>query len=220
MTIKVIQYFWGDQNRSYPMCREINKAYCRRHGYEYVAKTFPPRDDRAWRWSKIPAVREELHDCDFLLYLDADAFFYSHELTIEKEIIPLLKERLIVMSVDYISEGIRQQSKQPNTGVIFVRNTEKSAEIFRIWDESSERPGMEELRFHASGEQEACYQTVWQEYTENVTLLKDYYRMNGTRGFFIRHLMGMNDNNRLEQLKMFSETHQDIFPMDRTQRIS
>jgi hypothetical protein len=78
--IKIVQYHWGKQNRSYLLNKKINETYCRRHGYGYVVKTFIPRDDRVYRWSKIPAMREELHDCDFLLYLDADAFFYSREL--------------------------------------------------------------------------------------------------------------------------------------------
>ena len=208
--IKVVQYHWGEQNHSYEINRQINEAYCRRHGYEFVLKTFPPRDDREWCWSKIPAMREELHDCDFLLYLDADAFFYSQELTIEEELIPLLENKQIMMSANHMSEGIRHQPNQPNTGVILVRNTDKAAEILRRWDESSERPGLEQFRFGLAHEQETCFRTIWQEYAAEVTLLADYYLMNGLCGMFIRHLAGQTDEERLNSQKEFLENHKDV----------
>ena len=217
--IKVVQYHWGEQNRSYQITRQINEAYCQRYGYEYVVKTFIPRDDRSPHWAKIPAMREELHDCDFLLYLDADAFFYSHELRIEEELIPLLEDKQIIMSADYACEGIRHQPDKPNTGVILVRNTGKTAEILRVWDESSERPGLEEFRFNLFHDQEACYRTVWQEYADDVKLLKDYYLMNGFCGVLIRHLMGQKDDERLETLKKFLRDRNGIIPVSGEQSV-
>jgi len=207
--IKVIQYQWGEQNRSYEVNSKINEAYCRRHGYEYVRKSFPPRNDRCINWSKIPAIREELHDCDFLFYLDADAFFYSHELKIEDELLPLLHDKQIMMSADYASEWIRNQPDKPNAGVILMRNSEKIAEMLRVWDESSERPGMEELRFNRYREQDACFQTIWQEYADDVKLLKEYYLMNGFCGVFIRHFMNTKDKDRIRIQNEFLEKRKD-----------
>lgn len=208
--IKVVQYHWGDQNRSCEVSRGINETYCRRHGYEYVLKTLPPKDDRSPHWEKIPAMREELYNCDFLLYLDADAFFYSQELTIEGELLSHLEGKQIMMSTDCAHEGLRSQPDKPNSGAILIRNTDKAAEMLCVWDESSERPAMEELRFHPFGEQEACFHTIWQQYTEEVKLLKDYYLMNGTFGVFIRHLMGMNDEDRSRIQTTFLENRRDV----------
>jgi hypothetical protein len=201
--IKIVQYHWGEQNRSYQITRRINEMYCRRHGYQYVLKTFFPREDRSLHWSKIPAMREELHDCDFLFFLDADAFFYSQELTIQEELIPLMGDKQIMMSTNCIREEVRHQPHKPNTGTILVRNTDKSAEILRVWDESSERPGLEEFRFNSCHEQETCYRTIWQEYAGDVRQLTDYYLMNGFYGVFVRHLMGLSDAERLRGLKKF-----------------
>jgi len=205
--IKVVQYHWGDQNHSYALNRQINEAYCHRHGYEYVVKTFVPRDDRAHRWSKIPAMREELHDCDFLLYLDADAFFYSHELRIENELIPLIGDRQIMMGANCTCESDRFQPDRPNTGVILVRNSPQAAEILRVWDESSEYPGLERFRFDMDYEQETCAMTIWQKYAQEVKLLKDYYIMNGVNGIFIRHLTRMADKHRFQVQKQFLDRH-------------
>jgi hypothetical protein len=211
--IKVVQYHWGEQNHSYQMNRKINEAYCRRHGYEYVVKTFVPRDDRSPHWAKIPAMREELHDCDFLLFMDADAFFYSHELTIEEELIPFLDDKQIMMSSDHACEELRHQPSKPNTGIILVRNTEKTAEILRVWDGASERPGLEELRFERYHEQDACFQTIWQEYPNDVKLLTEYYLMNGFSGIFIRHIMRKPDEERLNIQRKFIADRQEIIPV-------
>ena len=201
--IKVVQYHWGEQNRSYTVNQQINEMYCRRHGYEYILKTFVPRDDRAVHWSKIPAMREELHDCDFLLFMDADAFFYSHELRIEDELVPLLEDKQIMMSADCVHEGDRHQPHKPNTGVILVRNTEKAAEFLHEWDMASEQPGLEHFRFHLFYEQEACFRTVWQKYAEDVQLLKEYYLMNSVYGMYIRHFMGRPEDFRLRYQEQF-----------------
>jgi len=211
--IKVVQYQWGKENQSYDINRKINETYCRRHGYEHVVKTFPPRDDRSPHWAKIPAMREELHDCEFLLYLDADAFFYSHELTIEEELLPLLEDKQIMMSADYACEEIRHQPNHPNSGTILIRNTEKSAVMLRVWDESSERPGLEQYRFNMFYEQDACFQTIWQEYAVDTKLLDDYYLMNGFCGIFIRHLMGKTDKERFIVQKEFLANRKDVIPI-------
>jgi len=203
--IKVIQYHWGEMNKSYEVNRKINEAYCCRHGYEHIVKTFSPGDDRSPHWAKIPAMREELHDCDLLFFMDADAFFYSHELKIENELLPLLEDKQIMMSADYASEGIRHQPDKPNSGTILVRNSEKAAAMLQVWDESSERPGMERLRFEPFHEQDTCFQTIWQEYAADVQLLKEYYLMNGFCGVFIRHLMAMKDEVRSRIQEEFLE---------------
>ena len=211
--IRIVQYHWGEQNRSYEVNRKINNAYCRRHGHEHIVKTFVPRDDRSVHWAKIPAMREELHDCDFLLYLDADAFFYSHELRIEDELLPLIGDKQIMMSADYACEGIRHQPDKPNTGVILIRNTEKAAEILEVWDASSERPGLEIFRFSRYHEQDTCFQTIWQEYAEDVKLLKDYYLMNGFCGIFIRHLIGSKDEERFRIQMKFLVDRKGTIPV-------
>ena len=201
--IKIVQYHWGEKNRSYAFNQQINEMYCRRHGYEYVLKTFPARDDRSPHWAKIPAMREELHDCDFLLFMDADAFFYSHELRIEDELIPLLEDKQIMMSADYVHEGDRHQPDKPNTGVILVRNSERVADFLRVWDATSEQPGLEHFRFNLFHEQDTCFRTVWQQYADDVKLLKEYYRMNSVHGMYIRHFMGRPEEYCLSYQEKF-----------------
>jgi hypothetical protein len=193
--IKIVQYFWEGRKRSDQLNREINEAYCLRNGYEYVAKTFIPRDDRAIRWSKIPAMREELHDCDFLLFLDADVFFFSHDLKVEEELIPQLADKQIMMCAD--------DQHRPHTEIIFVRNSLRTVEMLRLWDESSECPSMKEWCFNMPCEQEACVRTMMKDYADDVQLLEEYYLSKSSCGMCVRHMMGMKDEERYKTQKTF-----------------
>lgn len=194
---------WGEENHSYILDRIINEAYSRRHGYEYVNKSFPPVKNRSCHWEKIPALRQELNDCDYLLYLDADAFFYSHELTLEEELLPCLEYKEILVAADLASEHLRNHPDLPNTGAILFKNSKNVAEILRLWDEASERPELEKYRFELFHEQEALWRTIWVEFRDSFKLLRDYYLMNGYYGIFIRHLMAMSDKERISILQKF-----------------
>jgi hypothetical protein len=200
--IKIVQCFWEGRKRSDSMNRDINETYCLRNGYEYIVKTFIPRDDRAYRWSKIPAMREEMHDCDFLLYLDADVFVFSHDLRIEEELIPQLENKQIMMSV--------QDNQLSHTEIIFVRNTEKAAKMLRVWDESSEHPEMEEFRFKSPCEQEAFCRTIMKDYADDVKLLDEYYLSKSSCGMCVRHLMGMKDEEQYKMQKTFLASREGV----------
>ena len=169
-----------------------------------------PREDRAVRWSKLPAMREELHDCDFLLYLDADAFFDSHERRIEEELLPLLEDKQIMMSAGQTADSRRQTAAEvvptPDTGVVLVRNSTRAAEMLRVWDETSDHPDLRWFCFHPPYEQGLCFQVMRQEYPDEVKLLTESHGMNGVNGMFIRHLRDMDEDERYRRQTDFLDS--------------
>ncbi len=211
-TIKIVQYLWGSNNTAYRLTHAVNAAYCHRHGYPHCVKTFPPRDDRACLWEKIPAILDELHDCDYVFFLDADAFFYSHELTVEEELVPLLEDKEILMAADLASERIRFRQELPNTGTILLRNAPVTREILNEWNECSEDPELEHFRFHLFHEQEAFWRSVMPRYREHIRVLRDYYLMNGYCGVFVRHLMSLSDEKRVRVLQAYLKERPNLFP--------
>ena len=208
LKIKVVQYMWGDHNLSYPLDRKINEVYCMRHGYEHVVYVHHPRNERFCRWEKIPVIQRELGNCDFLLFLDADAFFYSQELTIEEELLPLLGNKDIMMAVDNASEKWRHHADTPNTGVILIRNSTIAFAMLDIWDQSSKHPDFENFRFKEHHKHDACFYDFWQEYRDNVKLVKDYYLLNGLHGIYIRHLMASSDDRRLSVIQEYIDKNE------------
>ena len=198
--IKILQYMHGDFTYFF-WSEKINQAYCERHGYEYVIRRAPTRTDRHVNWQKIPDMIAELHGCDFLLALDADAFFYGQELTVEEELIPLLGEKLVLMSQDIGSESERWNPGLPCVGAILMRNNDLVRRLLRDWDDSSSLE--ERFRWQWPLEQTAFWQIVLPRYEDHVKVEADYYRIHARYGQYIRHCMGQGDTERSEIMKRY-----------------
>ena len=196
--IKVIQYMFGDKEY-FEWSRRINGSYCERHGYDYRVLEDIPRSDRHICWHKVPVILKELHDCEYLLFLDADAVFYSHELTLEEELLPLLDNRSILMAQDCGNESLRWTPGYPNSGVILVKNDGVARQFLTDWNRSSELDA--DARWNWPLEQLALWHLVLPDYQKEFRTLKDYYRMQGQYGQFIRHYCLCNDNFRVERMK-------------------
>jgi len=196
--IKVIQYMFGDKEY-FALSRRINGSYCERHGHDYRVLDDAPRSDRHICWHKIPMMLKELHDCEYLLFLDADAVFYSHELTLEEELLPLLDNRSVLMAQDCGNESLRWTPGYPNSGVILVKNDGVARQFLTDWNRSSELDA--DARWNWPLEQLALWHLVLPDYQKEFRTLKDYYRMQGQYGQFIRHYCLCNDKFRVEQMK-------------------
>lgn len=196
--IKIVQYMHG-HFEYFAWSEKICRAYAGRHGYEYVVSREEPRRDRHVVWHKIPTIIEQLHDCDYLLFLDADAVFYSHELTIEEELIPCLGGQSIMMAQDIAGEEERWHPKRPNSGVIFMRNDTKARHFLEVWNNVTEEHS--ETRWNWPPTQLALWHYVLPEYGDCHKLLLNYYRMQGFYGQYIRHYMMHSDRNRTRHMK-------------------
>jgi len=111
---------------SYP----IHSDFCRRHGFQYRASFLKSEPSgRSPIWSYIPALRDELErlqDGALVVKLDADALIIGDE-----DLRGALPDGADIGMVErqYMSNSVL------NSGVIFVRNSEKVREIWRaIWD--------------------------------------------------------------------------------------
>ncbi len=196
--IKIVQYMYGEFEY-FAWSEKICRVYCERHGYEYVLSRKEPRRDRHVVWQKIPTILEELHTCDYLLFLDADAVFYSHELTIEEELIPCMDGKVIMMAQDIAGEEERWHPKHPNSGVIFMRNDPKTRRFLEAWDQVTDKH--EETRWNWPPTQLALWHYVLPKYGDCHKLLMNYYRMQGRYGQYIRHYMMYSDRDRTKHMQ-------------------
>jgi len=197
--IKIMQYMYGNLPY-FPLSEWINRRYCERHGYDYVLRHDEPRPDRHICWHKVPLTLDELRDCDYLLFLDADAIFYSHELTLEEELIPELQSKSILMAQDCARESLRWNPGLPNSGVILVKNEERAREILAEWDSVSEMD--EETRWKWPPEQLAFWRHVLPKYKDDLRIVPDYYIVQGHLGQFIRHYCVCSHKYRVNAMKI------------------
>jgi len=190
----------GDQEY-FSISEKINGLYCHRHGHEYRIVRTEPRKDRHICWHKIPVILSELSDCDYLLFLDADAIFYSHDLTIADELIPLMNGKAVLMAQDVGCESLRWTPGHPNSGVILMKNDESVHEFFEYWDSASEID--ESTRWTWPPEQRALWSIVIPKYGDRLYVHPEYYLIQGRYGQFIRHYMLMQNEERIEKMKTF-----------------
>lgn len=196
--IKVFQYMYGD-HAYFPYSEKINRHYCHRHGYDYHVDHTPPRPDRHVVWQKIPGILQEFSHCDYLLVLDADAVFYSHEFTIEEELLPLLEGNDLLMAQDVVSESVRWNPGKPNAGVIFMRVNEKVHTFLESWNKASEED--ESTRWNWPPMQLALWNVVLPRYPGFVKVLEDYYLLQGRYGTFIRHFQSLSNEERTFEMR-------------------
>jgi len=201
-TIKVLQYMHGDFEY-FLWSEKVNRRYCERHGYEYVISREKSRTDRHVTWHKIPVILKELQGCDYLLFLDADAVFYSHELTIENELLPLMEDKGILMAQDVASEQKRWMPGQPNTGVILTKVHHKVREFFEFWDQASDID--ESTRWNWPPEQLALWNIVLPKFPDMVHTHSEYYMIQGWYGQYIRHFCLRSDLERASAMRTISQ---------------
>ena len=200
--MKIIQYMHG--NLAYfPWSERINRRYCERHGYDYVVRRDEPRRDRHVVWHKVPVILDELHDCDYLLFLDADAVFYSHELTVENELLPELQGKSILMAADCGSESQRWNPDLPNSGVILVKNEECTRAFFIEWGSVSEKD--EVTRWQWPPTQLGLWRHVLPKFNDCLRTVRDYYIVQGRFGQFIRHFCDCSEEYRVRALKTIDD---------------
>jgi hypothetical protein len=65
---------------------DINRAYCEKNGYTYIQYNDTLDKNRPVPWSKIIAVKNHLDIFDWIMWIDADAMFFNHDIRIEDRI--------------------------------------------------------------------------------------------------------------------------------------
>jgi len=128
MKIKVLSFYTPNYELG-KRTEEYNRKYCEKNGYDFVVKYNLHNDahGRHPSWSKLPHILESLDDCDYLMWIDADAFFCNPDIRIEKWID---ETKDINCSVDP-GDGMGI-STRINAGVMIIKNTNWSKSFIKL----------------------------------------------------------------------------------------
>jgi len=195
--IKVLQFIYGELTVADGWFKQyvepINRLYCERHGYEYVLD-LPEwmRTDRSGHWLKPESILRHLTDCDYLFYLDADACFYSHDLSIEHEILPLLQQagegKIMLFANDCCAERFRWHADGVNSGVILMKNCEEAKTILHDWIEVQDMPEGAPFHWGWLTDQGGFQHYVHPKHQDKIHMEKEYYMIQGRYSYFVRHV--------------------------------
>ncbi len=138
--IKIITSYDEDFNKVGNKTKETFKKYAEIQGYNFQNITMPSTG-RPPAWNKIRILMDEMikKEFEFLMWIDADAFFNNYNIDIANEI---EQEKEIYMVKHYceVHKGsIYQNTKltilRINTGVLLMKNSEHNLKFLqKVWD--------------------------------------------------------------------------------------
>lgn len=118
--------FYDDNIKNYgDVTSEINKKYCDKYNLDFFVSNKKQYMNRHPSWEKLPLILENISNFDYLIWIDADAYFYFDAENII-EIINNNNNASFIFDNDIGNNNI-------NAGVFIVKNTEYSKEFLTKW---------------------------------------------------------------------------------------
>ena len=118
--------FYDDNIKSYGKINyEINKKYCEKYNLEIILSNNKKVDNRHPAWERLPLLLDNISNFDYLIWIDADAFFYNDANNI-LDIITDNNNVNFIFSNDIGNNNI-------NTGVLIVKNSQYSIDFLNRW---------------------------------------------------------------------------------------
>jgi hypothetical protein len=104
---------------------EINKRYCDKHNFKIILSTTKKLQDRHSAWERLPLLLDTISKFDYVMWIDADAFFYKDA----KSIVDIINKNT---NVNFIFSNDIGDSNI-NTGMFIVKNSQYSIDFLNRW---------------------------------------------------------------------------------------
>jgi len=125
MNICVIM-FYDDNIKSYgDINYKINKLYCEKYNLKIIFSNEKKYSNRHSAWERLPLMLDNISKFDYLIWIDADAFFYNDA----NNIVDIINNNIntnFIFSRDLGNKNI-------NTGVFIVKNSQYSIDFLTKW---------------------------------------------------------------------------------------
>jgi len=128
MKIAVVQFYDENIKKYASINHTINKIYCQKYDLDIIVSNERKYSERPPHWEKLILLLDVINnsDCyDYLVWIDADAFFYDNAKDI-REIINEYPSKDFIFSKDI-------SNSNPNTGIFIVKNTHYSIDFLKKW---------------------------------------------------------------------------------------
>lgn len=178
----------------------LTRKYCETHGYRYEICRPRPQLERSPLWFTIACIRDTLPHADVVLYLDADAYMWNPQKTIESLVYEHMGGAVILAGNDQRNQREVWSAANANLGVFAVRRSREALAILDLWWDAPRRYDRRWL-WRWPLHQGAFNFIVRPLTAPGLIKVIPYYHMNGTDGTFIRHLALQSDTERRELLQ-------------------
>jgi hypothetical protein len=109
---------------------KINKIYCEKHNFDLICSNKKKYKHRHSAWERLPLILEHIEKYDYIIWIDADAFFYIDSANI-CNIIEKNMDKNFIFSNDIGNKNI-------NTGLMIIKNCTYCIDFIKIWAYSEE----------------------------------------------------------------------------------
>jgi hypothetical protein len=125
MKVSVIM-FYDDNIKEYGKINyEINKKYCEKYNLDIILSNQKKYSNRHSAWERLPLLLDNISNYDYLIWIDADAFFYNDA----NNIIDIIINN---SNIDFIFTN-DLGDRNINTGFFIVKNSQYSIDFLTKW---------------------------------------------------------------------------------------
>ncbi len=133
MKVAVAQLYTPNYDSWASTVIDNTKNYCDTHSYQFFHKKIPFPKDRHPAWYRIPFILDlfEEEDVDWVFWSDIDSLIMNHSIRIEN----FLKDDKDLVIASQGEGGYCENWCEHvlNTGQFFIKNTEWSRELLKLW---------------------------------------------------------------------------------------
>ena len=132
-SFKIGIFMWYDEKieKYAEINYKINQIYCEKYGYILIKSDKRLYSERKPHWERIPLLLNNFDDFDYLVWIDADAYFYIDSPPITN-IINEYPDKIFFFSEDSCCRKIKFIN-QLNSGVFIVKNCSDGKQILTTW---------------------------------------------------------------------------------------
>lgn len=125
MKIAVLMFYTENMKSYAEINYKINKLYCDNYKIDLLYSNQKKYPKRKANWERLPFLLENIKKYDYLIWIDADAFFYIDSPNIT-DIINNNSNSELIFSQDIGNRNI-------NTGFFIVKNSSFSVDFLKKW---------------------------------------------------------------------------------------
>ena len=107
---------------------EINKEYCKKYNIDIICSNETTYSDRHPAWERVPLIIKYIENYDYVIWIDADAYFYIDSENINEFINKNLDYNFI-----FSGDINGKTNEEINTGFFIVKNTKNSISFLKEW---------------------------------------------------------------------------------------
>jgi hypothetical protein len=125
--------FYDDNIKSFGDINSIiNKKYCDKYNITFIVSNEKKYNDRHSAWERLPLLIDNISNFDYLMWIDADAFFYIDSKNVI-DIIDNNPNHNFIFSKDILHQNLGFSEPNINSGFFIIKNSEYSKNFLSKW---------------------------------------------------------------------------------------